>query len=164
MTDPTDTTSQIDTAEVTTYAPGGSGRRAHGFGIDGHRIMVTPRIEGEGEDDTEDAFRVACWLSRIAATEAALLARVEEAKSEICALQDKLPPERPANLLGDGCVRQRDGSLYLINRADDGFGEWGIRLDGWDDLFRRYDVRVNSPETDDHGQYWVVSPREAVQS
>lgn len=89
-------------------------------------------------------------------------ARLAAALAEIEALRAKVPPTRPTRILGKGCVRQdpQDGEkLWLLNTAEKGWSAFGIQLDGWDDLFRRWDLVVGECRHDQHGTFWVVSPR-----
>lgn len=111
-----------------------------------------------GQPDPEFADFIARYPTVIAKhrTEIAAL-REENAK-----LRAKLPPREPARLLGTGCVRQDPTTpavLWLLNSAAEGWSAFGFRLDGWDELFRRFDVKVDAPARDAHGQYWLVTNR-----
>jgi len=64
-------------------------------------------------------------------------------------------------LFATGYVRQLGPKLWLLNRLDRGFGEFGYEFDGWDGLFRRFDVQVTGTGTDKHGMWWSVESRRA---
>ena len=85
------------------------------------------------------------------------LERIAELRKENARLVSLVPPKSPARLLGPGCVRMRDG-LWLLNQREKGWTSWGVRLDGWDDLFRRYAVTVTAHGEDEHGLWWEVTP------
>ena len=55
-------------------------------------------------------------------------------------------------------AEQRDDGVWLLNRRDKGWGEFGFKLRDWDELFRRFNVRVTAAGSDDHGPYWSVEP------
>lgn len=135
------------------FAGDGGGRRQSAFSINGLRISVTP----SDDEDNERAFEYACELSRHDASIADLCATVQDQANEIVSLKLKLPGRRKVRLLGRGFVRFDDwGTLWLLNRQDRGFGEWGISFEDWDVLFRRYDVRVVEHGSDAHGMWWAV--------
>jgi len=143
------------TATVTTFMASGDGSRMSAFDVDGMRVTVTPDCGGE---NNEAAFELACRLSRhkevVDQLESALRSLAEDRddwKARVRA-QDK----PPAKLLGVGYVRFLDGAIWLLNRRDRGFGEFGVRVDSWDELFRHYDCRVTEHGEDDHGQWWAV--------
>lgn len=87
--------------------------------------------------------------------------RNREVEGRLERAEAALPPKEPARLLGVGCVREDPltSSLWLLACAEKGWAAFGYRLDGWDDLFRRFDVVVGVPRTDEHGQWWPAAPR-----
>lgn len=136
------------------FAASGDGRRAMRVDWGSVTCLVQSTVDGPEIPEHE-----ASDIARAPIVIVGLLALVAELEVEVARLRVKLPPDKPVALLATGCVRQQDGALYLLHRPDRGFGEWGVRLEGWDDLFRRYDVIVGDPRTDEHGQYWPVDPR-----
>lgn len=73
------------------------------------------------------------------------------------AAEAKVAPAEPTKLLGVGCVRFDDkGRLYLLASREKGWSAFALWLDGWDDLFRRYNVRVTAHGTDECGAWWEV--------
>lgn len=121
-----------------------------------------------------DALPVASALAEAIARPAEFAARVQAAlgvahldakaaKEEAARLRADVPPKAPTRILGAGCLREDPNGrgLWLLSKPDTGWSAFGIRLDGWDDLFRRYDVVVGAPSTDAAGQWWPASPRSA---
>jgi hypothetical protein len=132
---------------IVEYALNGSGSRRRSFMVDGITVYVEPH-----DDDDARAANVAKRLSTA-------LHDVETLQCRVLRLTAELPPKRPVQLLGRGYVRaDTDGRLWLLNRRERGFGEWGVSLDDWDDLFRRYNVRVTEVAADEHGPYVMVAP------
>lgn len=71
----------------------------------------------------------------------------------------RIPPASPVKTMGDGCVRFDDqGRLWLLSKHETGWAAFGFMFDGWDDLFRRYAVRITSYGFDASGPYWIASP------
>lgn len=86
------------------------------------------------------------------------------ARKRVAALQqqiDSMPPREPERIFGTGCVREdRTGrGLWLLSSSEKGWSAFGFRLDGWDDLFRRFDVVIGAPRADENGQWWPAEPR-----
>jgi hypothetical protein len=144
--------------EVITFGPDSGGRRACQFDHDGLVVQVRPT----DSEANERAFDYACGLARVARSLAdarahidQLKARVAKQDAELAALRLRVQPD-PVRLLGAGCIRFRDGELWLLNRRQEGWSSFGIRCDGWDDLFRRYNVHVTSTGSDMWGEWWEV--------
>lgn len=73
------------------------------------------------------------------------------------AAEAKIAPPKPVRLLGVGTVRFDDkGRLYLMNKRESGWGSFALWIDGWDDLFRRYNVKVTGHGVDEAGAWWSV--------
>lgn len=140
---------------VHTFAPAGHGGRASSFARDG----LTVFISGDGEESTEPAFELACELSRWPSARADLESQIARLRSDLEKARDLIPPKRKAQLLGPGYVRFTEGGeMWLLNNRERGFGEFGLRLDDWDELFRRFNVRVTRHGTDEHGAWWELYP------
>lgn len=80
-------------------------------------------------------------------------------RDTIADLRGKITEQKaePARIMGEGCVRfSTTGELWILNRREGGFSSFGFRCESWDELFRRFDVRVTSSGTDEHGAYWTV--------
>ena len=154
--------------EITVFAKRADGTRMRAFDVDGCTITVTPRDDDEGEDEraAQLALELATVGTNISVRWVKLFDERNEAVTRVAALQienaliaSKIPPPTPARMAGTACVRfDEQGRLWLLNRGDRGWAEFGIRLDGWDDLFRRYAVRVTSHGIDQHGTYWIIAP------
>lgn len=129
--------------EIQTYMPAPNGGRRRSFMIDGCTVIVEPH-----EDDAR-ARHVAMYLAEATDTIGAL-------RRENRALRDAAPPPQKARLLGPGCVRMRDRRLWLLNKVEDGWASFGLCIETWDDLFRRFDVIVTERGEDDYGDYWRV--------
>lgn len=138
---------------ITAFAQKGDGRRNRSFEIDGCTVLVTP-----GNATDEEAAAVTERLADL--DEQLLLARAAYtgANAALGVALSQIPPKRPARMLGPGCVRFLNGRLFLLNRRERGFGEFGVECDGWDDLFRRFDLKVTTHGEDKHGAWWEVVP------
>lgn len=85
----------------------------------------------------------------------------ESLRAEVQRLRAEVPPRKPVRLLGPGCVRFRDGELWLLNKRETGWGSFGLQLTGWDDLFRRFNAVVVGHGSDAFGEFWTVdAPKE----
>lgn len=156
-----------DNACVKQYGPKANGARTARFHVSGDSGEVEVQVLHYSEDMNERVLEVARAMADAAATleraeraERALL-RVEkllelqEAKTR--SMREKLPPAKPARLFGPGFVRfDAAGQLWILSRREDGWASFGVMCDGWDDVFRRYDVRVTSHGADDCGPWWCV--------
>lgn len=134
--------------KITTYGPAVSGGRRRSFDIDGVTVIVEPH------ENDEHARRVAEFL-------ADATRQVDRLAAENRDLRASGPPATPARLLGPGVVRMRNGEVWLLNRAETGWASFGVRCNGWDDLFRRYDVIVTGYDRDETGDYWTVDNTQA---
>lgn len=146
--------------EVTQYGPRANGARAARFYVPGYLGEVEVQVLHHSEDMSDRVLEVA----RAMFDASAVLKRAERAEkllalqaAETRAVRARLPPETPARLLGEGCVRfDADGRLWLLSRREDGWASFGVVCDGWDDLFRRYDVKVTAHGVDKDGPWWTV--------
>lgn len=124
-------------SRITRFAPNASGGQIHQFEIDGIIVQIQPRSADEN-------------------------ARAKRLAEVISAGIEKIPPMRPVRLLGVGCVRFLDGRPWLLNKREGGFASFGVPCESWDDLFRRYDVRVTDHGSDATGEWWSVENIPAV--
>jgi hypothetical protein len=163
------TTRHPSTPEITAFAVGANGTRNRGFDLDGVRVLVS------GDDDAQIAavaFNLAnagAALEQARARHVELQAEIERVESPTArwarlhaqhAQLSAAPPKRPARLLGPGVVRfdPAMGKPWLLNKREPGWSSWGVVCDDWDDLFRRFNVRVTGHGTDEHGAWWEVTP------
>lgn len=137
---------------VTTFGTSGIGTRMSSFDHDGIRVSVQPVLH----EDNEKAFDLACALSRAWSTIFDLRAKIADQATVIELMRAKMPSHPPARLLGRGCVRFRDGHLYLLNKREGGWAEFAVACVSWDDLFRRYNVAVVEHGSDEFGPWWEV--------
>lgn len=138
---------------ITVFAQQSDGRRNRSFEDNGCVVLVTPH-NATDEEAAAITERLADLDERLKLAQAMYTganAALGEALSQI-------PPKRPARMLGDGCVRFLDGRLFLLNRRERGFGEFGVECDDWDDLFRRFNVKITEHGTDEHGAWWTAVP------
>lgn len=143
----------LEVPEVSTYGvPSGGGARASFF----KRGALTVTVTGLFAEHTEPAFEAACELARASFMIATLTEENEALIAELRAARADIPPARGARLLGRGYVRFAGAELWILNNRERGFGHFGFQCDGWDDLFRRYDVRVVESGRDEHGDWWAV--------
>lgn len=138
---PTDGTAS--TPEIRAYMPSSNGGRRRAFEIDGVTIYVEPH------EDDERGRTVAEMLAKAPANLSMLRANVQRLRAEV-------PPREPVRLLGPGCVRFRDGKLWLLNNAADGWSAFGVQLASWDELFRRFNASVIGHGVDGFGDFWEV--------
>ncbi len=81
----------------------------------------------------------------------------EIARDKMLDAQAKLPPPSPVRLLGVGTVRfDEQGRMWLMNKRETGWGSFAVPVADWDDLFRRYNVRVTEHGVDSAGAWWSV--------
>lgn len=148
------------TPEITKFSKQGNQRNIR-IGWPGGFSALVMSVSSEGEEAAVH------YLADAPALILSLRRRIEDLEKMLVDAQYKLPPEKPAAIIGVGCIREgsraRDGnpSLYLLNRSEGGWSNFGVRVDGWDDLFRRWDIRVGAPQTDETGQWWPAYPRGA---
>jgi hypothetical protein len=136
--------------EIHAYMPTNNGGRQRAFDVDGVRILV-----GAHEDD-ERGKSVAEFLADAPTVVESLRAEVQRLRTEVQRLRTEVPPREPVRLLGPGCVRFRDGKLWLLNNAADGWAAFGLQLASWDDLFRRFNASVVGHGSDAFGDFWEV--------
>lgn len=130
--------------EVHEYMRRPDGSRNRSFEVEGVKVLV------EGHEDDDHAKSVAEFLA--SAHEV-----TEHLRTEVQRLRAEVPPKSPVRMLGTGCVRMRDGQIYLLNRQEGGWSEFALQMESWDDLFRRFNVVVGKRGTDAFGDYWPVS-------
>lgn len=51
-----------------------------------------------------------------------------------------------------------DGSVWILNRRDRGFGEFGYRYSNWAAFVQHENVALGSRKVDEHGAYFEVVP------
>lgn len=108
---------------------------------------------------TPDQEHVVNWLARAPQLIRELELEVETLGKRLFDACGKIPPTKPRSIMGMGCIREAPGCLWLLNTAERGWSASGVRLEGWDDLFRRWDIVVGAPKTDETGQWWPAQPR-----
>ncbi len=159
-------TNEVSAERVVTYGSG-----AAEFATGDFRVSVRHANDDKHPGATEYAaqladhataitvanFRVAAFLNE----NTALRRTVEDLEGKVASLRAQvreLKGETPTTLMGPGTVRfTRAGDLWILNKRETGWASFGFRLDGWDELFRRFKVVVTEHGVDEHGAYWVVS-------
>lgn len=145
--------------EVTTFGwPSGGGSRMSQFRTETGLVVS---VQGGDADSTPAAFGLACELARSFAVAIDLRDEIEVLKSQLHAAKKRIPPATPARLMGIGYVRFVSGVLWLLGDREKGFAAFGYRVGDWDELFRRWNVRVIDNGTDEHGAWWAVDNCEA---
>jgi len=152
-----------ESAKIIRY---GSGARQ--FDVDGIPVLVgqtsgATRLEPGSEEDQRVAL-VADTLRRHAdALEAHeqlvadLHRRLGDALREVDRVRALVPPKVLARIMSTGCVRfDERGGLWLLSRRETGWAAFGVWVSDWDNLFRRYNVRVTEHGTDETGPWWAV--------
>lgn len=153
--------------DVKQYGRQANGARTARFYVQGDSGEVQVQVLHHSEDMNERVLEVA----RAMADAAAMLERAERAEKALARVERllerqeaetrsaraRLPPARPARLFGPGFVRfDSAGQIWILSRREDGWASFGVMCDGWDDLFRRYDVKVTSHGVDKDGPWWAV--------
>lgn len=107
---------------------------------------------------TTEALRAADLQVCAAKAEARqALERAASAETALAEMRATLPPKSPARLLGRGHVRfDSDGTLWLMNKLESGWSSFGLRFSSWDEVFRRFNVRVVGHGEDEDGPWWAV--------
>lgn len=135
--------------EIRAYMTASNGGRRRAFEIEGVTVHVEPH------EDDERGRTVAEMLANAPANLSGLRADVQRLRAEV-------PPRDPVRLLGPGCVRFRDGELWLLNKQETGWSSFGLQLAGWDDLFRRFNAVVVAHGSDAFGEFWTVDSAREV--
>lgn len=134
-------------------------------------IRVTLQAEGSHFDSADESFSLACDVIYDSATgasdalneaqaEATRAADVAEQRAARVAQLEALIPKEPKALLGVGCVRWVGGEMWVLNKRETGWSSSGFRIDGWDELFRRWRAVVIDVGADEHGAYVLIGPKE----
>lgn len=147
-------------SRIHVYMRGANGARNVGFEADGVKILISP----DGEEHNDRAMELARAFSATAEALSCASERVrraeedrDKARRDASDAISRLPPAKPARLFGPGTVRfGESGALWLLSKREAGWASFGVLLDSWDDLFRRYDVRVTRHGEDEHGPWWEV--------
>lgn len=139
---------------VTFWYPRPDGTRCASFVRDGVKVSV------DGEEPTVRAHVAEILAAGLHLREAR--AAVVGLRDDVARLERRLavevPPPSPARIGRGGVVRFRGAELWLLARRDKGWAEFGVLVRDWDDLFRRYNVRVTEHGADDAGPFWRVEP------
>jgi len=62
-------------------------------------------------------------------------------------------------IFSPGYVRIRSKRVWLLGSREKGWSAFGYPFDGWDPLFRSFDVIVTEVGSDEHGPWWKVENR-----
>ena len=109
-------------------------------------LAVAERLAGT-------AVRLAADTDRQRATEA----RVAVLEVALRDAQARIPPKNPIWLMGPGWIRfDERGGMWVLSSGEKGWAAFGYRLEGWDDLFRRYAVHVTAHGVDETGMWWQI--------
>jgi hypothetical protein len=135
----------------------------HNYGVDG---FYDATVLISGDRAAEVAAQIIEGVSGAALVASqdeayALRARVSEIETELARAKAAIPPKEPLKLMGTAAIRPGTGGagLWVLNKPEEGWASFGFFVDGWNDLFRRFDVVVGEPVTDAAGQYWPAEPR-----
>lgn len=138
--------------EVTVYGYRQSDRSPHvGVSWPGAKLTV--------DGDSTDAEGLARWIAEAPALVGELSQRLHAAEMALAEARAQIPPATRTRIMGEGCIRERDGWLWLLSNAEKGWSAFGFRFDGWDALFRAWDLEVGPPQQDALGQWWPARPR-----
>lgn len=125
-----------------------------------HDDKIVVSVSSWDSEDNDRCLQVAQALSRPSETLLKLLEKEREVRAleaQLRHLKSQQAPAEPARLLGVGCARfDQRGRLWLLDKQESGWAAFGFVFDSWDELFRRYDVRVVGHGGDILGPYWLV--------
>lgn len=139
--------------DIHQYGENPRGSRNVGFRVGNCDVLIQP----DGAEDNEQAMNLAGVFAALPEFIERAEGEARELRDRIARLEQKVPPVRPGLLMGRGYVRFTDsGQIWLLNNREKGWGHFGFRIDDWDDLFRRWNVRVVEHGTDEHGPWWAV--------
>lgn len=132
------------------------------YGVDG---FTDARVLVSGERAAEVAEEIVAALSGESLVRSqdeaySLRGRVSELERELARVKAAIPPKSPQKLMGTAAIRRgENGGLWVLNKPEEGWASFGFFVDGWDQLFRRFDLVVGDPVVDRTGQYWPAEPR-----
>lgn len=144
----------------------GSGARQ--FEVDGISVLVgqtsgATRLEPGSDEDKRVALvaQALCLSGKAFEAHEQLVAdlhrRLGDALREVDRVRALVPPKVPARIMATGCVRfDERGGLWLLSKRETGWAAFGVWVSDWDNLFRRYNVRVTDHGTDATGPWWAV--------
>jgi hypothetical protein len=150
---------------IVVFGERSNGARACGFSVgEDIGVLITPSGREHNEHAVKLARQLADTAASIEAAESAARkakADADEAVARAHANEERalaqVPPKSPARLMSTGYVRfDTRGGLWVLGKREHGFAAFGYRCDDWDDLFRRFNVRVTGHGTDVHGAWWSV--------
>lgn len=70
-----------------------------------------------------------------------------------CPLQVARDPIGPPAVVR---VDHERGGVWVLNRKDEGWGEYGMRFPSWSAAFSHYDLSIASPKKDAYGVYYPL--------
>ncbi len=148
---------------VTAFPIQGSGRRIRGFDVGQVRVTVESdkehdeRAKALASSLISHAMGVDWHWNRLKHERDHAVKSAHIAHDKMLDAQAKLPPASPVRLLGVGTVRfDENGRMWLMNKRETGWSSFAVPVADWDDLFRRYNVRVTSHGVDAAGAWWSV--------
>lgn len=154
------------TLEITTFGQRPQGGHVRQFAVRRIRVSVDP----DDADNDEAAEQLALALARFAERKHTVWQRLESeamaartaleaAERELARLRGLVPPASPVRVLAPGFVRfDTQGRLWLLGHRETGWSSFGVLCADWDDLFRRYNVRIAAHGVDEFGPYWTAVP------
>jgi hypothetical protein len=141
----------MTTSAVTQFGGSPAGTKACGFSpSDRVRVLVSPT----DQEYNEEAFGLACRMSRADDTIAALREQIETLRSKI-----QIQEAKPARMFGPAWVRfdtSAVGGIWALSDRAKGWGSGGFRYASWDDLFRDLNVKVTAHGQDETGPWWQI--------
>lgn len=152
----------MSAGDVRYYGAGADGLRAarvewpNGCEVQVRAITSQADIDAAADEIAAAAKQRMPWIAEAIR----LRDEIARLRGELAAARAEIPPATPVRVGRGGCVRfAADGRLWLLACPEKGWSAWGVPCAGWDDLFRRYNVRVTEHGTDSHGAFWRIEPR-----
>lgn len=133
--------------------------------VDGCKVLVSGDDDARCESVAAQIARLAEGLERdrVEINQAKAEARHERSMRTLEANRraeaEAKVPAAPQRIMGPSVVRTDErGRLWVMSNREQGWSSWGFLVDDWDEIFRRWRLRVDGVGADEHGPYVAFVP------